>query len=159
MIAASLIAPRLPYEILKYYMKNKKFNKNRFNRDLWRLRKRGDITMKKDSVKITQKGKDRIINYQLEELKIRKPKRWDKKWRLVIFDIPESRKDIRDLLSRKLKDLGFLRYQKSVFICPYPCQNEINYINGLLMTSPYVKLLTAIKIDDAGHFMKKFNLE
>src|SRR3989344_3005352 len=64
----------------------------------------------------------------IEKLKLPSKKKWDKKWRIVLFDIPEPKKKTRDALRRKLKKLGFLEFQKSVFIFPFPCRDEINFI-------------------------------
>jgi len=53
-------------------------------------------------------------------------KSWDSYWRMVIFDIPQERKKLRDALRRKLKDLGFGQWQRSVYITPFDLQEEIN---------------------------------
>jgi len=45
--------------------------------------------------------------------------KWDRKWRLVIFDIAEVSRKTRDLLRFKLKELGFGMLQESVWITPY----------------------------------------
>lgn len=44
---------------------------------------------------------------------------WDERWRLVIFDLPEVQKSIRDSLRNKLYELGFGRLQKSIYISPF----------------------------------------
>ena len=49
-------------------------------------------------------------------LKIDKPKIWDKKWRIVVFDIPEKQRGARDSLRTYLKKLDFYELQKSIFI-------------------------------------------
>lgn len=46
-------------------------------------------------------------------------KAWDGFWRLVIFDIPESRRSERDRLRRRLLALGFGRLQDSLYLSPY----------------------------------------
>ena len=72
-----------------------------------------------DSGKIT--AKFIIQNYFTKE----KPKKWDNKWRLVMFDIPEKRKKIRNLLRFHLKKIGFIQIQGSVWVYPYPCEEII----------------------------------
>lgn len=49
----------------------------------------------------------------------KKPK-WDKRWRVLIFDVSKDRNKTRDFLRRKLKELGFYRLQQSVWVTPYP---------------------------------------
>lgn len=56
---------------------------------------------------------------------------WDKKWRLVIFDIPTYQKNAREALRHKIKEMGFYPLQKSVFITPYPCEDEIDFISSV----------------------------
>jgi phenylacetic acid degradation operon negative regulatory protein len=53
-------------------------------------------------------------------------KEWDGLWRLVIFDIKEVDRKIRDQLRNKLKKLGFAMWQKSVYISPHPLVEEVN---------------------------------
>ncbi|MBI2024095.1 hypothetical protein HYT00_01785 [Candidatus Giovannonibacteria bacterium] len=81
-----------------------------------------------EKIHLTNKGKARFLVYQFKNISLKKAKKWDKKWRMVLFDIPESKKKIRDSLRRKLKGLGFLEFQKSVFIYPYACRDEINFV-------------------------------
>lgn len=53
-------------------------------------------------------------------------KKWDNKWRILIFDIEEKSRLTRDLLRKKLKELGFAKWQKSVYVTPHPIENELN---------------------------------
>ena len=78
---------------------------------------------------------------------------WDKKWRLVIFDIPQELHLARIKFRKKLKNLGFFMLQKSVFVLPYPCHEEIGDICEQLDISDYVDIITA---EDVG--FKKLEL-
>lgn len=157
-IAISILVPKLPYEILKTYLKNKKFNKYRFNRDISRLTQNGDIRVSDNKIKITKKGKTRVLEYQLDEMTIKKQAKWDKKWRLVVFDIPDFYRKASNTLRRKLRDMGFEQYQKSLFIHPYPCQGEIDFIKEIFEVGPYVKMIIAEQIDGEERFLRKFDL-
>ncbi|HEY4514821.1 MAG TPA: hypothetical protein VJJ22_01530 [Candidatus Paceibacterota bacterium] len=79
-------------------------------------------------LRITDKGK--LYLYTLDtECKLRKvPKKWDKKWRVVIFDIIEVRRKVRDDIRRQLGRLGFLRLQDSVWVYPYDCEDIITLL-------------------------------
>lgn len=103
-----------------------------------------EIKNKPDGTKyinLTHKGKNRADKFSLGELAIKKPKRWDKKWRIVIFDIPEERKNLRDELRRCLKLLGFAEFQKSVFAFPYHCEDEINILVNFFGLHEHVRYL------------------
>ena len=90
------------------------------------------VTKYKKGVRIllTPKGKKRLWRYRLQELKLIKPNRWDQKWRLLMFDVPEARHGVRDLIRRKLYSMGFVNVQKSVFIHPYPCDTLVEVLRA-----------------------------
>lgn len=157
-MALSVLSPKLPYEILKSYLRNKKFDQSKFNRDLGRLYNRGDVRIGNDTVSITKKGKERVLKYKLEEIEIKKPAEWDKKWRLVVFDIPNPRRKVSNTLRHKLNNLGFIQYQKSIFIHPFDCRGEIDFIREVYEVGGNVKLIVAESIDDEVYFMRKFHL-
>ncbi len=110
-----------------------------------------------ERVRLTQPGRARALRYQFQNLELQRPKRWDGRWRLVLFDIPESKKKIRDALRRKLKDLCFHEFQKSVFVCPYSCRDEINFVINFFDIADHVWYLeTQLVPDDV--FQKEFKL-
>ena len=80
------------------------------------------------AVTITQAGKKKVKEWEIENMKIQKPSLWDKRWRVVAFDIREDRKKGRDALRLMLRRLGFYRLQRSMFIHPYSCRAEIEFI-------------------------------
>ena len=99
------------------------------------LRRRGYITFdtasKQIHIKLTPEGRARAKLYaQIDSIKIKKQKKWDKKWRVLIFDIPEEVRIKREALRGKLKELGFYMLQKSVWVYPYPCQDELELLKN-----------------------------
>lgn len=110
-----------------------------------------------DYIRVTEKGKRRILRYNVDEMKIKKQKRWDGIWRIVIFDIPEKKKIARDVLRNKLKELGFVMLQKSSWIYPYPCKDEIDFISGYFGITPYILYFEAFKIPNITSLKTKFN--
>lgn len=105
---------------------------------------------------LSDNGKKKVLQYNLDKMEIKKPVKWDKVWRLVIFDIPESLKSGRNALAARLKNLGFYSLQKSVFIYPYECKNEVDFIVEIFNLRPYVRFLivkeTDIDLDLKNHF-------
>lgn len=77
---------------------------------------------------LTSKGRAEAEKCKIAMMAISRPEKWDEKWRLVMFDVPESKRTTREVLRRKLKDLGFASFQKSVWIHPFPCKAEINIL-------------------------------
>lgn len=107
---------------------------------------------------LAEGGKDRILKYNLDKIEIKKPPQWDKLWRLVIFDIPEDKNMGRKALGAKLKELGFYPMQKSVFIHPYECKNEIDFITEMFELAPFVRFLRVKDVDIELDLKNKFHL-
>ncbi|MBU2109809.1 CRISPR-associated endonuclease Cas2 [Patescibacteria group bacterium] len=107
---------------------------------------------------LTKNGQKKALEYQINELKIKKPDKWDGKWRIVIFDIPEKKKKAREVLRAKLKDLGFKELQKSVFVLPYECEDEIDFIVEVFEIRPYVRFLRVESFTNEEQFKLKFKL-
>ena len=107
---------------------------------------------------LTDRGKQKAITFNIDNMEIKKPKKWDKKWRMVLFDIPEKHKPAREALRDSLRKLGFHEYQKSVFIHPYECQKEIDFVIEYFNIRQYVRTVTAAVLDNGIHFRKIFDL-
>lgn len=106
---------------------------------------------------LTDKGKIKALTYRFQEMEIKK-NQWDGKWRVVIFDIPEKLKTARNALREKLKELGFYEFQKSVFVFPYECKNEIDFIIEFFNLRKYVRYGIFDFIDNDLHLRKLFHL-
>jgi len=95
----------------------------------------------KTRITLTKKGKEKILEYQVDSMKIKQQEKWDKKWRFVMFDIPEKRRLGRDVFRQKLKELGFEKIKNSVWANKYPCSKEIEFLIQLYEIKPYVDLV------------------
>lgn len=89
-------------------------------------------------------------------IKFKHPKRWDKKWRLVIFDIPEKNRVFRNILRSHLKNLDFKKLQHSVFVSPHPFEKSVQELVDLYLAKKYVRIITAYKIDNNKELKKYF---
>lgn len=91
-------------------------------------------------------------------LKYHKQRRtaWDKKWRIVIFDIPQELHKNRNYFRNKLKTLGFYMIQKSVFVFPYPCEDELWPICERLELGDYVDIIIAQSIGFKEKEIRKY---
>src|SRR3989338_8043307 len=112
----------------------------------------GSITMV-----LTDKGKLKALTYKFDEMKIKK-KDWDGKWRLLIFDIPEKIRQGRNSLREKIKQLGFYELQKSAFIFPYNCKDEIDFIIEFYRLRKYARFAVLESIDNEKHLKQIFSL-
>ncbi|MBI2622975.1 MAG: CRISPR-associated endonuclease Cas2 [Candidatus Liptonbacteria bacterium] len=118
-----------------------------------RRNKDGTLTME-----LSDAGKRRALTFNLATMKIARPPKWDGQWRIVLFDVPEEGKSIRDAFRAHLKRLGFYELQKSVFVHPFECRDEIDFIIELHDLRPHVRFIVAHSIDNAMHLKNIFNL-
>ena len=126
-------------------LKKKKFEKNTIKQSIRRLQKQGFVEKNGNTYSITEKGK-KLVNYVLRRKKTLKQK-WDKKYRVVIFDIPEKIRKERDWLRSELYLLNYKQLQKSVFVSKFPLTADLikeikkrkmgNYVNYLLVDRVY----------------------
>ena len=110
------------------------------------------------SITLQDTGRQRALTYNLENILLAKKNKWDRQWRIVMFDIPEHLKSGRDALAAKLKAIGMHTLQKSVFIYPHECKNEIEFIAEIFQVRPYVRLLTTTTIDNELHLKRHFGI-
>lgn len=79
-------------------------------------------------VEVTEHGKRRLIESTFKDITITKPEHLDGRWRIVLYDIPDKHEAQRDIFRDRLKQLGFFPLQKSVFVLPYPCEDELDVL-------------------------------
>ncbi len=110
------------------------------------------------AIVLSEEGKKKALVYDLDKMEIKKPKQWDKKWRIVMFDIPELKKKEREGLRYRLKYLGFYEFQKSVFVHPFDCKDEIDYIIELYKIKKFVRFIVADFLDNELDLENHFGL-
>lgn len=108
-------------------------------------------------LQLTAKAKKRLEKLSFDEISIPKPKKWDKKWRIIFFDIPEPKKSSRDAFAAKIRLLGFKVLQRSVFVHPFPCREEVTKIAEHYRVSRFVSFIETESIDNKPKLIKKFN--
>lgn len=112
----------------------------------------------KDYLELTKEGKSVVGKLAVESLRPQRRKIWDKKWRMVMFDIPETEKKRRDGFAANLKRLGFLQVQKSAFVYPYPCFEELEVLADFHRVKPYLTWMVADSMTPSAQFRKRFKL-
>ena len=142
----------------------KEWRRRSAQRALDRLQKENYISYKEQKdgslvVTITKEGKRKVQEWDLDNLRIEKPNKWDTRWRIVAFDIAEERKKGRDELRYLLHRLGFYQLQKSILVYPYSCQSEIELIKDIFsIPRKEVLYFSVDTIPEEGKLRKHFNL-
>ena len=128
-----------------------------------RLEKRGLVKFQKTSagwaVKLSARGMEYSKRlHQAEEVTIKKPATWDGRWRIVIFDIWERRRGVRDKLRRLLKKSGFYRVQNSVWVHPYDCAELVTFVRADMHLGQGILYIIADGIENDHKIREHFNL-
>ena len=123
------------------------------------LERRGFIRLvSNDYYQFTNTGKTWLKKSTLKYFRLRY-KKWDKKWRIIVFDIPEELRKERARFRTRLKWLGCVMLQESVFVFPYPCEKELAEYCSKLKISDYVNFLEADSLGYLdGEIRKSFKL-
>src|SRR3989338_839225 len=130
----------------------------RLNNRLYQLQKQGWLKFEykeaKRIIKLTKKGELEAL-FQKAHTESREGK-WDGKWRMGIFDIPENARNVRDQLRRLLKGFGFQALQASVYVYPLALSTaatEFLKKSGLMR---YIRFVRVDSFDDDADLRKQF---
>ena len=113
----------------------------------------------KKHLEITEAGRRMIaLEHARASAPARAKRRWDKRYRLVMFDIPQDKRSTRDRLRRMMLDFGFLRVQYSVWVSPYDCEELIALVKAELRLGKDVLYVVVEQIENDGWIKKHFQL-
>lgn len=157
-------SPRQYFKTFRTLQKDwKRINQQSFNRSFQKLAEEKLIEEKKlpdGTIKFFLTGEGRLQAKKLKffgnSISFKKPKKWDRKWRIVIFDIPEKERLFRAILREHLYTLKFFKLQQSVFVSPYPFEKPILELIELYSAKSHVRVITATKIDNELKLKKHF---
>ena len=123
-----------------------------------RLIKNGLLIYHKNLLHLTPKGETTLRRLELYDFKIKKPKRWDSKWRVLIFDIPEKKKRLRERIREILMMIGFIRLQDSVWVYPYDCEDVLTIFKTDLKIGKDMRYMIVDTIEYDTSLKKHFSL-
>lgn len=159
--AGSLYRAKRKYDWDQNQKEWKKFNIKLLRRNLKRLQDQKILEIinenEQEVIKLTQKGHIKYLRFKLEELSL-KGKSWDGKWRLVIYDISKLKKSAQENFRRVLKQINFFPLQKSVYLTPYKCREEIEYLREYFNLSAEVLLLEISKLENESYYKQYFGV-
>jgi len=164
LISVAMVAPGVVIALNKAQKRKRKYEQRyHVNRAIREMISVGLVEYHKNDreiicLRLTEKGKTKLKDYALENLKIKKPWRWDKKYQVIIFDIKEFKRKTRDKLRRWLEHLGFIRLQNSVWVYPYECREVIILLKSHFKIGKEVLYMTVDSIENDKWLKKEFNL-
>ncbi len=157
---ASNLLP-LPFETkYSWASRLRGFDQPYFYTSVNRLKDKGyiKVTQKnsKKFLKITKKGQLELL---FVKAKLAQKQKWDKKWRMAIFDIPEDHRHKRSELRMLLKKNGFKKLQASVYISPFKINREaVKYLKKTGLIS-FIRFVRVDEMDSDKDIKKMFKLK
>ena len=163
-LSIALVAPNA-LQILKIFDRGKRrtFNpKYAAQTVFWKLVERGlielDDTPRGKVARLTQAGQRVVRSLENQVARPKKPKRWDGKWRILIFDIREQRRSVRDQLRTMLAHIGFIQLQRSVWVYPYDCEDIVVLLKADFSIGNDVLYIIADRIENDARLRRHFGI-
>lgn len=161
-----IIAVQSPYflrSFLKNYKNWNKYPRKKVSDTFSNLRRQGLLEIEKNVnqiyIRLTKEGKKRAGMFQINSLEIKRPKKWDRKWRVVMFDISQIKKTQREAFRGKLKELGFYCLQKSIWVHPFECQGEIELLKDFFgLSEDELRLIVTEELGNDNKLREHFKL-
>ena len=158
------IAPAAPVALAKLPSFKRARLRYQYRTALGRLAALGYIVFEKRDGKsyarITESGR-KVLSFEQEKAKLKnaKKKRWNRRWRVIIFDVPEKRRQTRDRLRNIMERTGFVRLQDSVWVFPYDCEDFIALLKAELKIGSAVLYMVGEHIENDKHLRAHFGLK
>lgn len=109
------------------------------------------------AITLTNKGSAVAEDILFTEYQIPKQRQWDGKWRVLLFDIAENQRRLRDDLRAAITNMGFLLIQNSVYVYPYPIDDFVGKLHVRYpQAAKRVISITAETIDGQDQLLSAF---
>lgn len=132
-VALFLVAPNVVGAMARLGMIPSRRQNDVVLRSCDRLIRAGLLTKNAEGmIRLTPKGESTLQMLHAKEAALRKPRKWDKKWRVLVFDIPNYRRGLRDKVRNTLKSIGFVQLQASVWVYPFDCEDLVTLLKAEL---------------------------
>jgi DNA-binding transcriptional regulator PaaX len=150
-------------EVYQHLFKGTTIQKRAVKDAFYYLRKKrlieGEAKDNHISIRLTPEGRKEVAKCQVDKMEIEPQKSWDRKWRLVILNFPEKERQKRGTIRSKLKALGFYHLQKGVWVFPYPCDREIDFLRDFFGSSiENIRVFEGGKLEEDSFLRKIFKL-
>jgi predicted transcriptional regulator/CRISPR/Cas system-associated endoribonuclease Cas2 len=160
-VSVAVFAPNALQMLGMFNSKNRNYRSSYYIRTvITQLEKNKLAEIKKTKwgprMRITEKGKLTLRAY--EKISKKRKETWDGRWRIVIFDIKEYKRSVRDALRFQLVAFGFVKLQNSVWVYPYACEEIIALLKIDVRVGKDVLYLVVEKLENDDFLRKHFGL-
>ena len=157
-LAIGLLAPNVIGAMGKLGLLSNRRQKEYVGSSASKMVNRGMLKFNGKFYELTPLGQEKLRLWEFADFKLNRPKRWDKKWRVIIFDIPEKLKRVRNRLIILMRQAGFERLQDSVWVYPYDCEDIITLLKIDFRIGKHLLYLIVEELENDKHLRKCFGL-
>lgn len=138
LIASVAVAPGLSY-VYRHFEKADRRKRGQIRKKLFDLTRSGYLSRSQAGYVLTNKGRKILNEEKVWSLKPTIPKRWDRKWHMLLFDIPGKKEVARHALRARLEELGFWYYQDSVYVHKHDLRSVIEPFANFYDVLPHLR--------------------
>ena len=157
-LAISVAAPNVITALHKLGMLPSRNDIGAVNRARQRLLRQGLLIRDGDYLKLSMRGEAALALFQARELSQRPRRKWDGRWRILMFDIPERRKSQRERIRETLRSIGFVLLQDSVWVYPYDCEDLVALLKANLKVGKDMLYLIVDEMESDTWLRNRFKL-
>ncbi len=157
-LSVALLAPNAIKALKALGLMPKDRQKEYISSSATKLAEKGFLKFNGKYYELTSKGERILKLWSINDYRLEKPKKWDGKWRLIIFDIPEKKAKIRRKIPAIFTHAGLYRLQDSIWIYPYDCEDIIGLLKTELGIGTEVLYVIADEIENDKYLRAHFDL-
>jgi len=157
-LGIGLLAPNVLGAMRKLNLIPNKRQREYIGSSASKMVKKGLLKYNGKFYELTFLGKEYLRRWEFLDFKLNKPKKWDRKWRVIIFDIPDKKRKIRDHIRYLFKSSGLHLLQESVWVYPYDCEDIIALLKTDFGVGKDLLYLIVEELENDRHLREEFNL-
>ena len=156
-IGIAILAPNVVGAMAKLGMLPSVRQRDVVRRSCDRMVKSGLLRWEGSRLRVTQKGEAALRRLRLKLYDVPRPRRWDGKWRVLIFDIPERQRRLRREIRDVLGSIGFIRLQDSVWVYPFDCEDLITLLKADFKVGRAMLYMVVDALEYDGRLKQEFS--
>lgn len=157
-LSIGLVAPNVLRAMNKVGLISNKRQGEIVNSSASKLTKKGLLRFNGKYYELTPEGESKLRQLEIRGYKLACPRKWDRKWRVIIFDIPEKKKKVREQIRNLFISAGFSRLQDSVWVYPYDCEDIIGLLKTDFGVGKDVLYMIVDEIENDRRLREEFDL-
>ncbi|HEY4528524.1 MAG TPA: hypothetical protein VJJ48_01715 [Candidatus Paceibacterota bacterium] len=157
-LAIGLLAPNVIGAMGKLGLLPNRRQKEYVSSSASKMVKKGLLKYNGKFYELTPLGQERMRRWAFADFKLNRPKRWDGKWRVIIFDIPEKKKSVREYVRTLFTQAGLRWLQDSVWVYPYDCEDILTLLKTDLGVGKDILYLIVEEMESDKYLREEFNL-